>query len=191
MDWLQFVASMVDSLAWPAAALAIVTILRKPLRDLLPLLQKLKYKDLELEFGRRLLEVQAEVTAQLPAQTERAIGEIEDSVAVRLAPVSPRAAILEAWRGVESAILEAAHSLGKPFFDDRSPVLVSAIRALEESGQLLRAQADILDDLRQLRNEAAHAPEFSIPVSDALDYVRLSEVAASHLRGIAAEAPRR
>jgi inactivated superfamily I helicase len=112
-------------------------------------------------------------------------------VAVRLAPVSPRAAILEAWRGVESAILEAAHSLGKPFFDDRSPVLVSAIRALEESGQLLRAQADILDDLRQLRNEAAHAPEFSIPVSDALDYVRLSEVAASHLRGIAAEAPRR
>src|SRR5574340_611456 len=182
---------MVDSLAWPAAALAIVTILRKPLRDLLPLLQKLKYKDLELEFGRRLLEVQAEVTAQLPAQTERAIGEIEDSVAVRLAPVSPMAAILEAWRGVESAILEAAHSLGKPFFDDRSPVLVSAIRALEESGQLLRAQADILDDLRQLRNEAAHAPEFSIPVSDALDYVRLSEVAASHLRGIAAEAPRR
>jgi hypothetical protein len=70
MDALQFTSSLVGSLAWPSVVLAIVVALRKPLSDLLPLLQRLKYKDLELDFGKRVEELRAEVAEELPQQAE-------------------------------------------------------------------------------------------------------------------------
>ena len=67
MDWLAFVASVIGSLAWPSVLLIIFMLLRKPLYGLLPLLQKLKYKEIEVEFTRRVEEVSAEVVQELPA----------------------------------------------------------------------------------------------------------------------------
>lgn len=67
MDWLTFVATVAGSVAWPVTALIIVHLVRKPLVELLPTLKSAKYKELELEFGEKLgqLESQAE-EANLP-----------------------------------------------------------------------------------------------------------------------------
>ena len=54
MDWLQFLSSVVGSLAWPATVLALVVLLRAPVTRVLLTLTRLKYKDLELDFGREL-----------------------------------------------------------------------------------------------------------------------------------------
>lgn len=186
MTSLEFVASLIESLAWPLVVLVAVWILRKPLGQLIPLLEKLKYKDLELDFSRRLEEAR-EVTAALPpaGREEIAAGESE---AARLAAVSPRAAILEAWRVLESAILTAAHSLGESFSQQGRPLLVSAITALERSGMIDRGLGDVLDDFRQLRNAAAHAPDFAVPVSEAISYVHMSEQLARVLHDRAGDA---
>ncbi len=54
MDWLTFLATIIQAVAWPVTIVAIAYLLRKELRALIPLLTKLKYKDIELEFGRRV-----------------------------------------------------------------------------------------------------------------------------------------
>jgi hypothetical protein len=39
MDWLSFVAAIVQALAWPLALVTVILVLRKPLAGLIPLLQ--------------------------------------------------------------------------------------------------------------------------------------------------------
>ena len=53
---LQFFASLAGSLAWPATV--VVVVLRNQCRRFLLTLTRLRYKDLELDFGRELKEVE-------------------------------------------------------------------------------------------------------------------------------------
>src|SRR5262249_55904528 len=108
VDWLTFVSHSIASAAWPVTALIIIVMLRKPLSGLIPLLQRLKYRDLELQFGREIQEVRQEVQAELPAGGMQAPSSTTETIAARLAEVSPRSAVLEAWRQVEDALLRAA-----------------------------------------------------------------------------------
>ena len=52
MDWLTFFAHLVTAIAWPAATIVLALSLRPAIKDLLRLLRKLKWNDLEAEFGR-------------------------------------------------------------------------------------------------------------------------------------------
>lgn len=63
MDWLTFIASIVASLAWPAAAVSVVFVLRRALNRLLPDLNRVRYKDWELEFGRQVAQARVEIEA--------------------------------------------------------------------------------------------------------------------------------
>lgn len=191
MDVLQFISSVVGSLAWPGVVLAAVLVLRKPLIDLLPLLQRLKYKDLELDFGKRVGELQAEVAEELPPQAEPApLPTTARSALHTLAEVSPRSAVMEAWRAVEAAGLAAARRLQS---DLPTPALRSgrpldsyeALRLLEHSGKLDRAVVGPLRELRMLRNQAAHAPEFALTRDSALEYASVAERIAAHLNQVA------
>ncbi len=47
MDAATLTAEMTKALAWPAAAFAIVLVLRKPLSNLLESLRRVKYKEFE------------------------------------------------------------------------------------------------------------------------------------------------
>ncbi|MVT30302.1 hypothetical protein GO496_26250 [Acidovorax citrulli] len=42
MDWLTFISKLIDSIAWPVAAVLLGLIFRKKLAELLPLLRKVK-----------------------------------------------------------------------------------------------------------------------------------------------------
>jgi len=44
MDWLQFFASLITSLAWPVTLLAVVFMLRSNIGALFPYIERLKYK---------------------------------------------------------------------------------------------------------------------------------------------------
>lgn len=63
MDVLTFISELIKSLAWPVAIIILVILLRKPIVELIPLLRRLKYKDLELEFSQEVTELKAEVEA--------------------------------------------------------------------------------------------------------------------------------
>jgi hypothetical protein len=185
MSWLTFFSNAIAALAWPTASFAIVLLLRKPLRSLLPLVQRLKYKELEVEFGRRVEEVRADVVRELPrsAQLEMQPSLVEGPFAA-LAALSPRSAVLEAWREVELAALEAARRLGGHELGEQT-LTYRAIKFLERQERLDSSVISLLRDLRDLRNQAAHAPEFVLSKESALEYVKSTHVVASYLRGLA------
>jgi hypothetical protein len=184
VDWLSFIASVVGSLAWPGAVVVLVLFLRRPIGALLPLLQRLKYKELELEFGRRVEEVKQQLAQELPPETVLAPAGEEGAAIARLAEVSPRSAVLEAWRDVELAALEAARKIGGEAFRHRT-LTFQALRILERSESLDRNVIGVLRDLRGLRNEAAHAPDFALTKESAVEYAASASAVARYLRNVA------
>ena len=49
MDWLTFISNLIDSLAWPVALVIALLAFRKPLTSVIPMLKRLRYKELEVE----------------------------------------------------------------------------------------------------------------------------------------------
>ena len=74
--------------------------LQKPIQSLIPLIQRIRYKGVEIEFSERLAEVAAEV-GKSPLLVS---GESEDIDQIyTLADISPAAAVVEAWKRIELA----------------------------------------------------------------------------------------
>jgi len=129
MDWLSFFANVIGSLAWPATVLAVVLLLRKKLVEMLPFIRKLKAGPVEAEFEREVKELRAEARESLPPPEPKLL-ETQSQRLYQLAQVSPRAAVIEAWQGVEFAAHRAVlHRAGSPIPDMSSPLrLVKALR---------------------------------------------------------------
>lgn len=184
MNTLSFIAEIVKALAWPVTTLAIVAILRRPLGQLIPLLQRFKYKDFEFEFGRKIEEAKQGALSLLPEPSALpTLPSPEESRLLQLAEISPRAAVLEAFAAVEIEAVYTANRLG--VVKGMPQNLTSrTVRFLEESGRLDPGLVGLLGDLRSLRNQAAHAPEFALTPTAAIQYVHLSQAAVEKLRAI-------
>jgi hypothetical protein len=181
MDWLTFIVEIAKALGWPGAFVVALLVLRKPLKGLIPLLTKLKYKDIELEFGKGM-ELAKEEAAALPQPENRKLEQdLLPEKIMRLAAVAPRAGVLESWRMVEAELaalgrrlpstLQKAVSAAGPLHIRTNDVL----RQLEHEQQADPRLVSVLRHLKHLRNEAAHAPEFTLSEEAALEYGILAE----------------
>lgn len=183
MDWLSFFASVIGSLAWPATLLAVVLLLRKQIAELLPLIRKLKAGPVEAEFEREVKELRAEASETLPTPELRLL-EGESKRLYELAQLSPRAAILEAWQGIEfSARRAALQRAGSPIPDMSSPLRL--IRALTQLELLSSEDVALFNDLRGLRNQAIHSPDFSPSFEAVSTYLQLAQSLEAKLAKLA------
>ncbi len=66
MDWKEFVADIIKSLAWPTTALIALFLLKDRARELLSRLLKLKHKDTEIEFSKAMQEIEVESSSLSP-----------------------------------------------------------------------------------------------------------------------------
>jgi len=174
MDWLTFIAKLVEFLAWPVAAVVLVAVLRTELRQLLPHVKKLKAGPVEAEFEREVKELQKEVSAQ-PAPVPLPEGlTAEWQMLFQLVQVNPRSAILEAWRGVEEAALRLVQSKGLYVSERDARSAFAVIRAIGSANVLSAEDFALYHDLRGLRNQAAHATDFTPTTDAALSYVGLA-----------------
>ncbi|MDH4245628.1 MAG: hypothetical protein OEV38_17950 [Nitrospira sp.] len=186
MDWLTFISSVVASVAWPGVLVGILIWLRKPLATLVTALRSARFKDLELSFSKKLDELEGKAEqAKLPAPGTRPAWVYENpddwtfgDYIERLAPISPRAAISEAWRHVELALKAAAtRSGGKP-----PTRTTDSAQSLQQEGLLPRDAASLVEDLRALRNRAVHADDFDIDPERAIEFARLAERVIASIR---------
>lgn len=170
MDLLSFVAKLVDALAWPVATIILVTLLRDQINPLLAHMKRLKAGPVEAEFERQVAELKS--STEMPQEGPGVSPERKRLL--KLVEVEPRAAVMEAWRGVEQAAISVVRERGifVPERDSRSPYAV--IRALSREGVLDGEEAALYYDLRSLRNQAAHASDFSPTVDAALTYLELA-----------------
>ncbi|MCD6619456.1 hypothetical protein [Aeromonas veronii] len=183
MDGFTLTSEIIKAISWPSAVIAIVLLLRKPILELAPLMKKLKFKELELEFSQEIQALKSEVSDVLPAKgIKRQLETHSTSKALDLVPYSTRAAILEAWIELEAAAVETASS-----FWNQPPSDV--FRKDPKLGDYLH-QCKVLDDkqlalykkLRQLRNKSAHAEELNLNENDAREYIEMAGSLARHIK---------
>lgn len=187
MDVLEFIAEMTQALAWPVALVAVFLLVRRPLVARLPELESLEWKGFRFRFGRRVHQIATEARLSL-LQTELASAPPLDGEAhrLRLAEISPRAAILEAWIELEGAASLAlkGRGAGLPRSELQQPSRLA--NALVTAGLLAPSQASALSELRRLRNAAAHASDPKITADSACEFVG---IAAAFERLIRARTP--
>lgn len=66
MNWLTFIASLIGSLAWPITVIIIILILYRPLVSLFPMVQRLRFQGIELDFNRQVHTLAFEARTLLP-----------------------------------------------------------------------------------------------------------------------------
>lgn len=179
MTTLAFIAAIVKALAWPVAAVVIAVIFRSQIGALLARIRKGKIGPAEFEFEQ---EVQA-LAEQIPAQLqEQQVG----TPTVSLATSNPRAAILEAWLGVEGALRLLALNRGllSPR-EQRNPV--SLVRTIQSEGALQPEDVALFNDLRVLRNQATHDSGFSPSAESVIKYVQLASGLRARFEAVANE----
>ena len=174
MDPFTFVAKLVEVLAWPLSSIALIALLRREIRRLIPLLKRVKAGPLEAEFEREIKELRTEADVQFSEITQGLQAPSEVDVLFKLAPISPRSAVLEAWQQIEAAVLRvpARHSFNLSAAQSNSPATIA--RLLSGHGLISAEEFALFHQLRALRNQVANARQFNPTVHAALDYIGLS-----------------
>ncbi len=187
MSWLQFVASIVQSLAWPGVVVALVFILKSPIRALLGRIKTAKGYGVELSFS----EAADRVRAAVAEIDERAAGQpgrlAAQSPEVSLKQVrvpedvDPTYTVLLAWQQVDEAVIKLAKRAGIEHAGSGylSPVMV--MRELTSRGVVQDSYAVAVRSLGSLRNAVAHGQRAVTPeearafVGSAADLVRATD----------------
>lgn len=202
MDWLQFSASVIGSLAWPIALVALGFMFRDQFKGLLKKIKHAKGGGFELDFSEDVKRIVAEAE-----QVKHEAAPIEPGMkfgnptAIQGPPPDdkdklyellkerPSALILDSWRDVERAtqdvITELGFDMGATTRRNAPPTLWP--RLLQTNGVLSAEEAALLADLRTLRNKVAHATDWEPTVPDALDYHRTAGLITAVLRNKLAE----
>ena len=175
MDWLTFTSKLIDSLAWPVAGVVLGLLFRKKLLELIPTLRRVKAGPLEAEFElatKQVLVGTAELAPQaqvpdVPASVPRHSFE-EATAKLLTARSEPTAAIIESWSTLDGEL----HKLGRQTQVVVDPLESQAkvYRAIMDSDVLPLGTRQLIQNLRQLRNQVAHAQVVPNPES-AQDYL--------------------
>ncbi len=174
MSALEFISQIISSLAWPLTILLILLVLRKQLGELILNLQHLKVKDVEMNFGSEASKVVARAQAVLPLPRVEARGTVTSTVESRrerLALVTPRANILEAWLELEAAAVEAITRRSPDVKPSRLASPMQIATAFQRLELLNGEQLEVFHNLRNLRNSAAHAINFNVGMEAVEEYV--------------------
>jgi hypothetical protein len=196
VDWHTFVSNLVASLAWPAAIIAVIVIMRRELVALLGTLRRVRWREFEAEFEAGLGKAREVAEAQTVLSEPKAVSDgpsptvLSDealaghSTILALAQLSPRLLVLESWLGVAQRAKEFADAHRN--VDGTHTGRVEALEALVESGLLSSIDYDQYTILRQLRDKAADEIEMALSPDAALEYAllarRLSDRLSSQTR---------
>lgn len=178
MDPLTFISKLIESLAWPGVVVAALLLFRGGLTELIPLLRRLKYKEFELDFERRLerLQQQVEPGAPEPARSDA------PAQLLNLARAAPRVGVIAAWLELEEELVKALGRRGFTLTDQQRFLPERLIRAAISAQLIPENIARALRDLAELRNKALAAPDASLTADLAVQYASLAADVAAKLR---------
>lgn len=181
MDSLTFIAEITKALAWPLAAVLISLVFRRQLQGLLTRIKKGKVGPAEFEFEQGVRELRQELPKELPFPPPPTPQETHALHAL----AEPRAVVLEAWVKLEVALRELARksNLANGLAAPNSAYLANH---LTKAGLLEPWLLNLYRDLRRLRNQATHEPEFSPSPESVLAYVQMAQELEAEIRKISA-----
>lgn len=172
---MELVGTIVKSVAWPVVAMLALVLLRKPLAELLTRVSgKLTIPGFgTVTFASRVKT--ASKQAKAAPTLVKMVGCVpEEGPLIRLAGESPRSAVVEAWRLVESSVDRSDAARGVPAERGRPPFPVEQTRTSQPEGVLDKTTLSIVDNLYSLRNQAVHSDDPSVNAASAREYVQLA-----------------
>ena len=180
MDTLTFLSRLLETITWPLVTVLLIFILRKEIRSLLPFIKKLKAGPVEAEFERDTKLLRNELEVEQPQLKSAPLSPKQQSL-LQLAQTNPRSAILEAWQGIEFVVnkLSLQRALNMPLKITGSQNAI--IRSFLDGGILTPDVISLYYELRNLRNQAVHEPDFNPSQEAVLNYIQLSDRLISSL----------
>lgn len=171
MDWKQFIASVIGSLAWPALLAFFLWLIRDRLGGLLARMIELHLPGgakavfaQELDKGRAAIEV---LSDERPGVSQFRQAE-RDEYLDHEKRLLPQWSIIEAYLALEDSLANAREALGLPTRMDFSAV----INALVQRNVLDSEASALFSNLRRGRNAIVHAPSREVTEAEGLEYAR-------------------
>jgi hypothetical protein len=173
---MDFVLGIVNAVSWPICILWLAYLFRPEIRAAAARISRLKFKEFEASFSEELTDVEqefAKVEKSLPdSEVPRTpVTSPELKQLERIAEVSPRAAILEAWRLIEDAAGRSGFVQGAAIPRTNTALFINW---LVREGKIPVDSEATFQALRDLKNQAARESDFFITPSDAHRYLRLA-----------------
>ena len=187
VDWLSFLAAVTKAVSWPIVVIAVIFVLKRNISDLLSSLggrlEKAKGGGFEFTFGKAIDQVEETLPAAEVNEISEPISPQKVEAVSELAQLPPAYIVSQAWLKLEEAIRDAAS------IPERSPGIRRAAYRVTDYIELARREGLLQDDevpavrqLRELRNQAAHARDPGITVTDALRYLDIVENLIEQIR---------
>jgi hypothetical protein len=179
MSSFQFIAELVQSLAWPIVVLVAVIILRRPINEMIARRppQRVKAGPFEVEWDRLLAETEKEIESTTGAgqPPPRVVGELAPA-----AEATPTAAIQEAYATVER---ELRHLIGNTGSTQSASLGAVGLARLAESKELLNSETvRSIEGLSVMRNLAIHNGGREISPEKAMEYLALTDAVLYTIR---------
>jgi len=188
MDWLTFFSNIVESLVWPATVIVAIYLMREKLGELLPRLKRFKHKDTEVEFAQAVEELALERAQEGevlgPQKRSKELNELFGFL-MQLAEISPCSAVLESFRTLETAAAKKVARL-YPDSEHKAAGWPLQLQRLLKGEVLSKDDYYQFNQLRKLRNEAAHTEGFDVRGKPIEAYIDIALSLAARLERDAA-----
>lgn len=179
MTPLEFIASLVSSVAWPIAIITAVLVLRRYIPELVRALRKVKISGFELELERTRAEVQ-EVLSTQRDPIDRPDGRSIEDLTLRASMQDPVASILSSYATLEDELRKRLALAGVDDTDKRSAIQLVSLGV--SRGIFTEAAAEAVRGVSVMRNLAAHGRAERVTVGEAIEYAALIEATIYSLR---------
>ncbi|MCP4325111.1 MAG: hypothetical protein GY787_25345 [Alteromonadales bacterium] len=174
---MEHVVELIKALAWPSAVIWISYIFRSEVRQLLGRVSSFKYKDVEASFGKSLSEAEKSAESIKKPKVKESDADLsQKEQLLRIADVSPRAAVVEAWTLIETAAMKNGLTSGAALKRTNPKMILDHLSA---SGKFSPESIELINQLRQIRNKASHLPDFAVSQSEAERYLDLAVKSAA------------
>jgi hypothetical protein len=180
VDITTAIVDTIQALAWPAAVLGSVWVVRREIRALLKRVSGIKYKDLEIAIGEEL----GMAREALPAKVREKslplleVKEEKNEVAelMALGARSPRDAIMESWSRLQSVFVGIARGKGHDFLSAsvNLPYALNAVVFLLNQKLIPNSIAAAIQHLGAIHSKISDNPEFQPTLSKAQEFILYS-----------------
>jgi hypothetical protein len=173
----QTLVQLISSIAWPLTVIIVAFMFRQEIRKIASRLSTLSYGDMKAEFEKSLNKLEQDIqdlpSKQTVTKQERGENDKETFNSYerlrRIAEISPRAAIMEAWRDIEVTTKKVTDAYG---ISTQGQIAgVRAINELVQKHLLPSSVLSVYEQMRRLRSRAAHAADFAISADEAERYI--------------------
>ena len=171
MNWKQFFADIVKSLAWPFVVVLVVLLLRGQLDRVIGNAEKVVYGNFEISFAKKVSQIRNEIN-QLVSAVQYDPGKADRLY--RSASLTPSIAIMGAWQEVKIAVIRLMLKRRPDLKLDSDTPYKHLETLLIEYNTLDKKQIKIFHDLRVLRNKVKHVPQYKVTPDQAQEYIALA-----------------